>query len=81
VRGPVWLTRGCRAAAASAGSASRPREVIAEWIGDGAPALDLCEISPARFAGRDLDDPDLRERCWRAYAIHHHAGGEASAAS
>ena len=54
-------------------------EAIAEWIVDGAPALDLSEIFPARFAGRDLDESELRERCRRAYATHYRAGSETPA--
>ena len=46
-------------------------EAMAEWILDGAPTLDLSEISTARFAGRDLDEAELRERCRRAYATHY----------
>jgi glycine/D-amino acid oxidase-like deaminating enzyme len=49
-------------------------EAIAEWIVDGAPALDLSEISPARFAGSEIDERELRERCRRAYATHYRAG-------
>ena|SRR2546425_1262417 len=36
----------------------------------GAPALDLSETCPARFAGRDLGEIGLPERCRRAYATH-----------
>ena len=42
-----------------------------EWILDGAPSLDLSEISTARFAGRDVDEVELRERCRHAYATHY----------
>jgi hypothetical protein len=51
-------------------------EAIAEWILDGAPTLDLSEISTARFAGRDPEETELRERCRRAYATHYRAGAE-----
>jgi len=56
-------------------------EAIAEWIVDGAPALDLSELSPERFAGRDLDEAELRERCRQAYATHYRAGSETPAGS
>ena len=56
-------------------------EAIAEWIVDGAPALDLSDISPARLAGNDVDETELRERCRRAYATHYRAGSETSAVS
>jgi hypothetical protein len=52
---------------------------IAEWIVDGAPAIDLSEIAPARFAGREVDENELRERCRRAYATHYRAGSETPA--
>jgi len=54
---------------------------MAEWILDGAPALDLSEISTARFAGYLPDEIELRERCRRAYATHYRAGGDVSTAS
>jgi glycine/D-amino acid oxidase-like deaminating enzyme len=56
-------------------------EAITEWIVDGVPALDLSEISPARFAGRELDESELRERCRHAYATHYRAGSEAPTVS
>ncbi len=43
--------------------------------------FDLSEISTARYAGRDPDETELRERCRQAYATHYRAGGETSAAS
>jgi hypothetical protein len=46
---------------------------MAEWILDGTPNLDLSEISTARFAGRDFDEAELRERCRHAYATHYRA--------
>ena len=49
---------------------------MAEWILDGAPTLDLSEISPARFAGRDLSEAALRDGCRRAYATHYRAGAD-----
>jgi len=54
---------------------------MAEWIVDGAPALDLSDISTARFAGRVVDEAELRERCRHAYATHYHASGGTTAAS
>jgi hypothetical protein len=44
------------------------------------PALDLSDISTARFAGREVDDTELRERCRQVYASHYRAGAETSAA-
>lgn len=37
--------------------------MITEWIVAGAPGLDLSDISTARFARRDIDETELRERC------------------
>jgi hypothetical protein len=48
---------------------------MAEWIVDGAPALDVSDISTARFAARDIDETELRERCRHAYATHYRASG------
>ena len=42
----------------------------------GSPELDLSEISTARFAGRAIDEAELRERCRRAYATHYRADRE-----
>jgi hypothetical protein len=56
-------------------------EAMAEWILDGAPSLDLSEISTARFAGRAPDEAELREQCRRAYATHYRAGSEMPSAS
>src|SRR2546428_12230283 len=64
-----WVMSGCCVGGLSASPALG--EAMAEWILDGAPALDLAEISTARFAGQDLDEAELRERCRRAYATHY----------
>ena len=52
-------------------------ESIAEWIVDGAPALDLSDLSPARFGG-PVDEAELRERCRHAYATHYRSSGGAA---
>ncbi len=70
----AWVMSGCCVGGLSVSPALG--EAIAEWILDGSPALDLSEISPARFVGRDLDETDLREGCRRAYATHYRAGRE-----
>ena len=69
----AWVMSGCCVGGLSVSPALG--EAIAEWIVDGAPKLDLSEISPARFAGRDLDEGALRERCRHAYATHYRASG------
>ena len=72
----AWVMSGCCVGGLSVSPALG--EAVAEWIIDGAPALDLSEISPARFAGRDLDEAELRARCRHAYATHYRASGAAS---
>ncbi len=67
----AWVMSGCCVGGLSVSPALG--EAMAEWILDGAPALDLAEISTARFAGRDLDEAELRERCRQAYATHYRA--------
>jgi hypothetical protein len=51
-------------------------EAIAQWIVDGAPALDLADVSPSRF--RAVDEATLRERCRHAYAEHYRQAGPAA---
>src|SRR5204863_8436590 len=70
VRG-AWVMSGCCVGGLSVSPALG--EAMAEWILDGAPALDLSDISTARFAGHDVDETDLREHCRRAYATHYRA--------
>jgi glycine/D-amino acid oxidase-like deaminating enzyme len=70
----AWVMSGCCVGGLSVSPALG--EAIAEWILDGAPALDLAEIAPARFAGHEIDETELRERCRRAYATHYRAGNE-----
>jgi len=75
----AWVMSGCCVGGLSVSPALG--EAMAEWILDGAPSLDLSEISTARFVGRDIDETALREQCRRAYATHYRAGSELSAAS
>ena len=70
----AWVMSGCCVGGLSASPALG--EAVVEWIVDGAPALDLSEISTARFVGRDLDEAELRERCRHAYATHYRADRE-----
>ena len=67
----AWVMSGCCVGGLSASPALG--EAIAEWIVDGAPALDCSDIAPARFAGA-VDEALLRERCRHAYATHYRAG-------
>ena len=70
----AWVMGGCCVGGLSVSPALG--EAMAEWILDGAPTLDLSEISPARFAGRDLSEAALRGGCRRAYATHYRAGAD-----
>src|SRR5215467_3642995 len=70
----AWVMSGCCVGGLSASPALG--EALAEWIVDGRSALDLSEISTARFAGRELDEVELRERCRHAYATHYRADRE-----
>src|SRR6185369_17654404 len=65
----AWVMSGCCVGGLSVSPALG--EAMAEWVLDGTTTLDLSEVSPARFVGRDLDEADLRERCRRAYATHY----------
>ena len=72
----AWVMSGCCVGGLSVSPALG--EAIAEWIVDGAPALDCSDISPTRF-GAPVDEARLRERCRHAYATHYRAsGGEPS---
>jgi glycine/D-amino acid oxidase-like deaminating enzyme len=77
--GGAWVMSGCCVGGLSVSPALG--EAMADWVLDGRPALDLSEISTARFAGRDVEETALRERCRQAYATHYRAGSETSATS
>ena len=70
----AWVMSGCCVGGLSASPALG--EALAEWIVDGRPELDLSEISTARFAGRQIDEAELRERCRQAYASHYRSDRE-----
>jgi glycine/D-amino acid oxidase-like deaminating enzyme len=65
----AWVMSGCCVGGLSASPALG--EAMADWIVDDAPSLDLSEVSPTRFVGRDVDETELRERCRHAYATHY----------
>jgi glycine/D-amino acid oxidase-like deaminating enzyme len=73
----AWVMSGCCVGGLSASPALG--EAIAEWVLDGAPSLDLSEISTARFARYFPDETELRARCRQAYATHYRTGGDAGA--
>ena len=72
----AWVMSGCCVGGLSASPSLG--EAMAEWILDGAPALDLSEISTARMPATALDEAALRERCRHAYATHYRAAADAS---
>ena len=67
----AWVMSGCCVGGLSVSPSLG--EAMAEWIVDGAPALDLSDVSTARFANLALDEAALRERCRHAYATHYRA--------
>jgi glycine/D-amino acid oxidase-like deaminating enzyme len=67
----AWVMSGCCVGGLSVSPALG--EAMAEWIVDGAPTLDLSDISTARFAARQAGEAELRERCRHAYATHYRA--------
>ena len=67
----AWVMSGCCVGGLSVSPALG--EAMAEWIVDGAPTLDLADVSTARFAGQAIDEAALRERCRHAYATHYRA--------
>jgi len=73
----AWVMSGCCVGGLSVSPALG--EAIAQWIVDGAPALDCSDISPARF-GSPTDEAELRERCRHAYATHYRASGRGPSA-
>ena len=70
----AWVMSGCCVGGLSVSPALG--EAMAEWILDGAPALDLADVSTARFAGHDVDETELRDRCREAYATHYRTRGQ-----
>src|SRR6058998_3713930 len=54
----AWVMSGCCVGGLSASPALG--EALAEWIVDGTSEIDLSEISTARFAGREIDEAELR---------------------
>ena len=67
----AWVMSGCCVGGLSVSPALG--EALAEWIVDGAPGLDLSDVSTARVAAQQLDEATLRERCRHAYATHYRA--------
>lgn len=68
VRG-LWALTGCNGSGFSFSPALG--QVMAEWIADGEPSIDLTEFSPARFANQTLSDEDLTAACVWQYAHYY----------
>jgi len=64
-----WVMSGCCVGGLSISPALG--EMLAQWIMDGEPPIDVSDISPDRFVGRELPEDELRERCRAAYANHY----------
>jgi 4-methylaminobutanoate oxidase (formaldehyde-forming) len=47
-------------------------EAVAAWMVDGAPPLDLAELSLERFAGSQVDEDELKQRA--AWEYRHFYG-------
>jgi 4-methylaminobutanoate oxidase (formaldehyde-forming) len=60
-----YIAGGCNVAGLSASPAIG--EALAAWIVDGAPPLDLSELSVTRFASRALPEDELRHDAAREY--------------
>jgi glycine/D-amino acid oxidase-like deaminating enzyme len=64
-----WLATGCNGSGFSFSPALG--QVMAEWIADGEPSIDITEFSPARFATQTLSDEDLTAACVWQYAHYY----------
>ncbi|HZQ05524.1 MAG TPA: FAD-dependent oxidoreductase [Anaerolineae bacterium] len=68
VRG-LWALTGCNGSGFSFSPALG--QVMAEWIAEGQPSIDLVEFSPSRFANRQLSDEELTAACIWQYAHYY----------
>ena len=68
VRG-LWALTGCNGSGYSSSLALG--QVMAEWIVDGEPSIDLTEFSPARFVNSNLSDEELTAACVWQYAHYY----------
>ncbi len=68
VRG-LWALTGCNGSGFSFSPALG--QVLAEWIADGEPSIDLTEFSPARMANRKLNEEELTAACIWQYAHYY----------
>lgn len=68
VRG-LWALTGCNGSGFSFSPALG--QVMAEWIADGEPSIDLTEFSPVRFADKAMSDEELTAACIWQYAHYY----------
>lgn len=68
VRG-FWAITGCNGSGFSFSPALG--QTLAEWIVDGAPSIDLSDLSPQRFARTLLDEEQLRSDCIWQYGHYY----------
>ncbi len=68
VRG-LWALTGCNGSGYSSSLALG--QVMAEWIVDGEPSIDLSEFSPVRFRNSNLTDKELTAACVWQYAHYY----------
>lgn len=75
IAGPVpgikglWALTGCNGSGYSFSPALG--QVMAEWIAEGEPSIDLTEFSPSRFANRKLSEEELTTACVWQYAHYY----------
>jgi glycine/D-amino acid oxidase-like deaminating enzyme len=65
----LWSLTGCNGSGFSFSPALG--QVMAEWITDGEPSIELTEFSPARASSRLLDDAQLTRACLWQYAHYY----------
>lgn len=65
----LWTATGCNGSGFSFSPAIG--QVLAEWIVDGEPSLDITSLAPARFAEQPLDETTLVERAIWQYAHYY----------
>lgn len=65
----LWALTGCNGSGFSFSPALG--QVMAEWIADGKPSINLSEFSPARFVNQTLSDEELTAACVWQYAHYY----------
>lgn len=65
----LWVLTGCNGSGFSLSPALG--QVMAEWIAEGEPSIDLAEYSPSRFANQELSDDELTAACVWQYSHYY----------